>query len=49
MDNGELVKPDYVDRTFSRILKTNGLIVDPNSIFDVVMLCYLFINFLPNY
>lgn len=24
MDNGELVKPDYVDRTFSRILKTNG-------------------------
>ena len=23
MDNGELVKPDYVDRTFSRILKTN--------------------------
>ena len=24
MDNGELVKPDYVDRTFSRILKENG-------------------------
>jgi len=24
MDNGELVKPDYVDRTFSRILKGNG-------------------------
>lgn len=24
MDNGELVKPDYVDRTFSKILKTNG-------------------------
>ena len=24
MDNGKLVKPDYVDRTFSRILKTNG-------------------------
>lgn len=24
MDNGELVKPDYVDRTFSRILKANG-------------------------
>ena len=24
MDNGELVKSDYVDRTFSRILKTNG-------------------------
>lgn len=23
MDNGELVKPDYVDRTFSRILKEN--------------------------
>ena len=25
MDNGELVKPDYVDRIFSKILKTNGL------------------------
>ena len=24
MDNGELAKPDYVDRTFSRILKENG-------------------------
>lgn len=24
MDNGELIKPDYVDRTFSKILKTNG-------------------------
>lgn len=24
MDNGELVKPDYVDRIFSKILKTNG-------------------------
>lgn len=24
MENGELVKPDYVDRVFSRILKTNG-------------------------
>lgn len=24
MENGELVKPDYVDRTFSKILKTNG-------------------------
>lgn len=24
MDNGELVKPDYVDRTFNRILKENG-------------------------
>lgn len=24
MDNGELVKPDYVDRTFSRILNENG-------------------------
>ena len=24
MDNGELVKPDYVDRIFSRILKENG-------------------------
>ena len=24
MDNGELVKPDYIDRTFSKILKTNG-------------------------
>lgn len=24
MNNGELVKPDYVDRTFNRILKTNG-------------------------
>ena len=24
MDNGELVKPDYLDRTFSRILKENG-------------------------
>ena len=24
MDNGELLKPDYVDRTFSRILKENG-------------------------
>ena len=24
MDNGELVKPDYVDRTFSRILKEKG-------------------------
>lgn len=24
MDNGELIKPDYVDRTFSRILKENG-------------------------
>lgn len=24
MDNGELVKPDYVDKTFSRILKENG-------------------------
>ena len=24
MDNGELVKPDYVDRTFGRILKENG-------------------------
>lgn len=24
MENGELVKPDYVDRIFSRILKTNG-------------------------
>ena len=24
MDNGELVTPDYVDRTFSRILKENG-------------------------
>ncbi len=24
MDNRELVKPDYVDRTFSRILKENG-------------------------
>ncbi len=24
IDNGELVKPDYVDRTFSRILKENG-------------------------
>ncbi len=24
MDNGELVKPDYIDRTFSRILKENG-------------------------
>lgn len=24
MDNGELIKPDYVDRTFSSILKTNG-------------------------
>mgnify|MGYP002537014024 FL=1 len=24
MDNGELVKPDYVDRTFSKILKENG-------------------------
>ena len=24
MDNGELVKPDYVDRAFSRILKENG-------------------------
>lgn len=24
MDSGELVKPDYVDRTFSSILKTNG-------------------------
>lgn len=24
MDNGELLKPDYVDRTFSKILKTNG-------------------------
>ena len=23
MDNGELIKPDYVDRTFSRILKEN--------------------------
>ena len=22
MDNGELIKPDYVDRTFSKILKT---------------------------
>ena len=24
MDNGELAKPDYVDRTFSKILKENG-------------------------
>lgn len=24
MENGELVKPDYVDRIFSKILKTNG-------------------------
>lgn len=24
MNNGELVKPDYIDRTFSKILKTNG-------------------------
>jgi integrase len=24
MDNGELVKPDYLDRTFSRVLKNNG-------------------------
>lgn len=24
MDNGKLVNPDYVDRTFSKILKTNG-------------------------
>ena len=24
MENGELVKPDYVDRTFSNLLKTNG-------------------------
>ena len=24
MENGELIKPDYVDRVFSRILKTNG-------------------------
>ena len=24
MDNGKLVKPDYVARTFSRILKENG-------------------------
>lgn len=24
MENGELVKPDYVDRTFSKILKANG-------------------------
>lgn len=24
MDNEELVKPDYVDRTFSKILKENG-------------------------
>lgn len=24
MDNGELIKPDYIDRTFSKILKTNG-------------------------
>ena len=24
MNNGELIKPDYIDRTFSRILKENG-------------------------